>query len=91
MIYTLVFSKEAEADLRKLKKNEPQAYRKARQLLLELQEHPKTGSGKPEQLKGDRAGQWSRRTSGKHRLVYEIEEKQVRVLILSSYGHYDDK
>lgn len=48
MIYTLVFSKEAEADLRKLKKNEPQAYRKARQLLLELQEHPKTGSGKPE-------------------------------------------
>lgn len=91
MIYTLVFSKEADADLRRLKKSEPQAYKKVGKLLMELQEHPKTGTGKPEQLKGDRTGQWSRRITDKHRLVYEIEDEQVRVLVLSSYGHYDDK
>lgn len=91
MIYELVFSKVADADLRRLKRNEPQAYKKAVKLLEELQEHPQTGTGKPEQLKGDRAGQWSRRITDRHRLVYEIEEEQVMVLILSSYGHYDDK
>ena len=91
MIYELVFSKVADADLRLLKRNEPQAYKKAVKLLEELQEHPQIGTGKPEQLKGDRAGQWSRRITDRHRLVYEIEEEQVMVLILSSYGHYDDK
>lgn len=91
MIYELVFSKVADVDLRRLKRNEPQAYKKAVKLLEELQEHPQTGTGKPEQLKGDRAGQWSRRITDRHRLVYEIEEEQVMVLILSSYGHYDDK
>ena len=59
--------------------------------LAELQEHPRTGTGKPELLSGDRAGQWSRRISQKHRLVYEIEETIVKVDILSAYGHYEDK
>ena len=67
MIYELVFSKVADADLRRLKRNEPQAYKKAVKLLEELQEHPQTGTGKPEQLKGDRAGQWSRRITDRHR------------------------
>ena len=46
-------------------------------------------SGEP--LSGDRAGQWSRRISQKHRLVYEIEETIVKVDVLSAYGHYEDK
>ena len=50
-----------------------------------------TGTGKPEQLRGDRAGQWSRRITKKHRLIYEIHETEIVVLILSSYGHYTDK
>ena len=61
------------------------------QLIQEIQEHPTTGTGKPEPLKGNRLGQWSRRISQKHRLIYEIREEIVTVLILSSYGHYDDK
>ena len=47
-------------------------------LLTELQEHPRTGTGKPDPLSGGRAGQWSRRISQKHRLVYEIEETIVK-------------
>ena len=90
-MYKIVYSSRAEEDLHKLKKNEPAAFRKAVKLLNELTEHPKTGTGHPEQLKGDRAGQWSRRITSKHRLVYEILETEVIVLVLTAYGHYDDK
>lgn len=90
-MYTLTFSPQALEDLARLKKSEPAAFKKAGKLLLELQEHPMTGTGRPEPLNGDRAGQWSRRITLKHRLVYEIEQDVVNVAVLSSYGHYDDK
>ena len=90
-MYRLRISEEADHDLSRLKKHEPQAFKKALQLLEELAEHPQTGTGHPERLKGDRPGQWSRRISKKHRLVYEIQEEIVLVLVLRAYGHYDDK
>ena len=90
-MYQLIFSRQAKEDLLRLKKDEPQAFKKASKLLAELVDHPFTGSGKPEALKGNRSGQWSRRISQKHRLVYEVIENEVQVYILSSYGHYDDK
>ena len=91
MSYSVILSPEAAIDLAKLRKNEPKAFDKAFRLLDELREHPRTGSGKPEPLSGDRAGQWSRRITIKHRLVYSIEDEIVEVYVLSSYGHYDDK
>lgn len=91
MSYRLVFSEPSKEDLARLKRDEPRAFKKAGKLLQELMEHPTTGSGKPELLKGDRAGQWSRRISQKHRLVYEIVDTTIMVYILSAYGHYDDK
>lgn len=54
-------------------------------------DHPKTGTGHPEQLKGNRSGLWSRRITKKHRLVYEIHDNKIIVLVLTAYGHYDDK
>jgi len=91
MSYSVILSPEAAIDLAKLRKNEPKAFDKAFRLLDELREHPRTGSGKPEPLSGDRAGQWSRRITIKHRMVYSIEDEIVEVYVLSSYGHYDDK
>jgi toxin YoeB len=90
-MYTLEFEPKAKEDLKKLKKDEPVAYKKANLLLEELQDHPKTGTGHPERLRGDRAGQWSRKIDKKHRLVYLIEEDIVIVVVLSAMGHYDDK
>ena len=84
-MYSLKFLPEAEEDLGKLKRNEPKAFNKAVVLLNELVVHPKTGTGHPEPLRGDKAGQWSRRISSKHRLVYEIHETEVIVLILKAY------
>ena len=90
-MYDIEISPEAKGGLKKLKKSEPAAYAKALKLLDELLEHPYTGTGHPHPLKEDRAGQWARSISKKHRLVYQVEDMQVLVLLLSAYGHYDDK
>ncbi len=90
-MYEIDYRDQALLDIAKLKKNEPVAYKKVISLVQELKEHPKTGSGHPEQLKGEPQGRWSRRITKKHRLVYEIFEKEVVVLVITAYGHYDDK
>lgn len=78
-------------DLLRLAKSEPKAFAKAQRFLEEMKVHPKTGTGHPELLRGDRAGQWSRQITKKHRMVYEIHDMEVIVLVLTAYGHYDDK
>lgn len=60
-------------------------------LLEELREHPTTGTGQVEQLKGNLNGYWSRRIDKKSRLIYTIEEAQVKVLVISMKGHYEIK
>lgn len=90
-MYDIVYSEKAQEDLAILKHSEPAAHKKAVKLLNELMLHPRTGTGHPEQLKGDRSGQWSRTITKKHRLIYEIFETEVYVDVLSAYGHYDDK
>jgi toxin YoeB len=89
--YKVFINETAQLDLKRLLKSEPTAYKKAIKLIAELYEHPQTGTGKPEPLTGNRSGQWSRRISKKHRLVYEIRDQEVVVLVLTAYGHYDDK
>lgn len=90
-MYTIHYTTRAQSDLIKLKRNEPASFKKLTKLLNELAEHPRTGTGHPEQLKGDRSNQWSRRINEKHRLIYEIYETEVVVLVLTAYGHYDDR
>lgn len=90
-VYNVIVTEDAQYDLKKLLHNEQSAYKKAIKLIGELYEHPRTGTGKPEPLSGNRAGQWSRRISKKHRLVYEIRDMEVVVLVLTAYGHYGDK
>lgn len=88
-MYKVDYTDKASESLVKLRKAEPAYYKKALKLLDELEAHPTTGTGHPEQLKGYETPTWSRRISKKHRLVYEIHDDQIRVLVLSSYGHYD--
>ena len=90
-MYKIVYSPRAIEGLRKLQRSEPAAYKKADKFIQELKEHPKTGTGHPEPLKGNRSGQWSRQITKKHRMIYEIFETEVYVDILSAYGHYTDK
>ena len=90
-MYKLDYTDEAKRDMQRLKREEPKAFQKLGKLLEELMEHPKVGTGKPEPLSGDRVGQWSRRITKKHRLVYAINDTEVVVLVLTTYGHYGDK
>ena len=89
--YSVEIKPQAQEDLKMLSKSEPKAYHKALTLIAELYDHPQTGTGKPEQLKGCGGILWSRRITKKHRLVYEIIESVVHVDVLTAYGHYDDK
>lgn len=56
-------------------------------LLKECQRTPFEGIGKPEPLKGDLSGCWSRRIDEEHRLVYEVTDDLI--IVLSMYGHYE--
>lgn len=49
-------------------------------LIKEIQRTPFAGMGKPEPLKHDLQGCWSRRISQEHRLVYEVKEDKIRIL-----------
>ena len=89
--YKVIIKEEAQEDLKKLLHSEPKTYEKAMKLIGELYEHPKTGLGHPEPLKGKPEGRWSREITKKHRLVYRIFEMEVHVDVLSAYGHYSDK
>ena len=91
MIFELKYTEVAKSHLAKLAKSEPKIYQKALRFLEELKEHPKTGLGHPEPLKGQPEGRWSREITKKHRLVYCIFDTEVVVLVLAAYGHYDDK
>ncbi len=91
MAYKIRYHIEAVRDLQKLAKSEPKVFQKANKFLKELAEHPKTGLGHPEPLKGKPEGRWSRELSKKHRMVYRIFDAEVVVLVISAYGHYSDK
>ena len=91
MPYKVIIMPEAARDLQRLALNEPKAFAKAGTFMKELEEHPKTGTGHPEPLKGKPENRWSRRITQKHRLVYRIFETEVYVDVLSAYGHYENR
>ena len=88
MEYKIIFSSDAQKDLKALHKKAPQSLSKLAQLLDELREHPRTGTGQVEPLKGYDGTVYSRRITEKHRLVYKIYDDVVEVLVLSAFGHY---
>lgn len=90
-MYTIRYTQDAKEDLLRLQRNEPKAFQKVNRFIEELRIHPKSGTGHPEPLKGKPEGRWSRQITKKHRLVYRIFDTEVVVLVLSSYGHYEDK
>ncbi|MGO9228136.1 MAG: Txe/YoeB family addiction module toxin [Bryobacteraceae bacterium] len=55
-------------------------------LVREIQREPFSGPGKPEPLKHELSGCWSRRIDHEHRLVYQVQEDKIR--ILSCRFHY---
>jgi len=87
MGYRLDFTDKARGDIEAHKKaGNKIVLNKILKLVEELFEHPFTGTGKPEALKHDLSGCWSRRINQEHRLVYEVVDDMV--IVLSVKGHY---
>ena len=59
--------------------------------MKELSETPYTGVGKPEALKENLTGFWSRQINQKDRLIYTVNDDLVIVDVISAMGHYSDK
>lgn len=84
---TVTLSPRAIADLEDLKKTDAKLLAKVVSLIVEIAATPFEGTGKPEPLKHELKGKWSRRISQEHRLVYEV--KDTTVLVISCKYHYE--
>jgi toxin YoeB len=89
VVYKLLFEPRVKQDLIRLEKENPALVEKVSDLIVNILENPFLGLGKPEPLKGNFSGSWSRRISQKHRLVYFVDDDNVT--IIRAFGHYDDK
>ena len=85
-----VFSSRAWEDYTYWAENDRKVLKRLNLLIKQCKRHPFEGSGKPEPLKGDFAGWWSRRITSEDRLVYRVEGKDgdQRLQIAQCRFHY---
>lgn len=83
----IIFSKNSWHEYASWLEEDKNMLKKINQLIKDIQIHPYEGIGKPEPLKFDLAGYWSRRINGEHRLVYQIYNETL--YIVSCRYHYD--
>lgn len=92
MNYIIKLMPEALQDITELKNSgNKSVIIKIEKLLLELAEHPATGTGQIEALRGNLSGYWSRRIDKFNRLIYKIEDEIVTVIVVAAKGHYGQK
>ena len=63
--------------------------RKIQQLLVAIEQTPFEGIGKPEPLKHNLSGLWSRRINYEHRIIYQLLEDKKAIKVYSLKGHYE--
>lgn len=80
MKYQITIETKALKDIAYFKKRDKIIFNKIMILLDELAEHPFIGTGKPEVLKFELSGYWSRRITKEYRLVYEVRGNKISVL-----------
>lgn len=85
----VVYSEESQKDIHFWKRsgNKP-IQNKIQQLINAICQDPFNGIGKPEALKHNLAGLWSRRINQEHRIIYEVLEEENKIKIHSLKGHY---
>jgi toxin YoeB len=86
----IAFTEQAWDDYTYWQARDPETLQKINFLLKEIKREPFKGLGKPEPLKGNLAGNWSRRITGEHRLVYQISGTKPNqiVTIIQARLHY---
>lgn len=88
-MYKIRFTETADEDVLYWKQSGQKiAMAKIQHLLVDMQQHPLTGLGKPEALRFDLSGKYSRRIDTKNRLVYDVDESSMIITVHSLRGHY---
>jgi toxin YoeB len=88
-MYRIKILPQADKDIRSYQKaGNKIAIKKIRIIIKQLEKHPTTGAGQPEQLKYELSGYWSRQIDKKNRIIYRIDEEIVTVIVVSAIGHY---
>ncbi|MBQ4554588.1 MAG: Txe/YoeB family addiction module toxin [Spirochaetaceae bacterium] len=82
----IIFSEESFADYQLWALEDKKLYKKINELIKDIIRSPFSGIGKPEPLKHELSGYWSRRINEEHRLVYKITDDSL--LIASCKYHY---
>jgi len=86
----IIYTNKAKNDIDYWKKSGNKLVQKRiQELIFDIEKNPLIGLGKPEQLKFELSGKWSRRINQEHRIVYDI--KETVVTIHSLRGHYNKK
>lgn len=88
----VIYSEKAQKDREFWKKSGNKVVmNKITALIEDILLHPYSGIGKPEALKHNLAGAWSRRIDREHRIIYQVtNESKIEILnILSLKGHYE--
>lgn len=84
----LIFTEKAFEEYLYWQTQDKKTLRRINALLKEIKRDPFTGTGKPEPLKENLSGLWSRRIDEVNRLVYRVSEDNIE--IYQCKGHYDD-
>ena len=83
-----VFSDAAWDDYQYWVDTDRRVLKKVNDLIRDIERNGNEGLGKPEPLKNELSGYWSRRITDVHRLIYSIDE--TNIYIAKCKGHYDD-
>ena len=89
----IIFTNNGWEDLQYWIENDIDTLIKIKELIKSIKQNLFTGKGKPESLKYDLKGYWSRRITGEHRLVYKISGTKgldQKCFVLQCRFHYDD-
>jgi toxin YoeB len=83
---SVTFTQEALTHLNDWRTSDPKILAKIVALITDIAANPFTGLGKPEPLKHQLKGKWSRRITDEHRLVYMVQDNTI--IVLSCRYHY---
>ena len=81
------FTEEAWKDFEWFLERDKRIIKRIRDLLKDISRHPNEGIGKPERLRFQLSGYWSRRITKEHRLVYKVDKDVI--IVISCRYHYE--
>lgn len=89
--YELQFTEDVLKIMAKWKRSNHNLFKKLSKVLADIQSHPRTGIAHPEPMVDGGGSRFSRRITAHDRIIYDIYDDTVVVLVVDLEGHYNDK